>query len=497
MQDRLPLYPGRVVLTPVSGQANTYDMTRADQPTQEGTPLNKASLLKDATAALFGLGSNAVPDDVLSVIRGPGAITEKVYLASSVVAGQVVDIIPPSELTPLENVPVGTVITLNESGVPQDYIVVGQGKPQNSSLYDSSCSGTWVLRKNVPATRYAFDSGASNAPNGADIFSTMLSFMSKYDSFIQSKIKTVKIPYCVDGDTRTIQSGANGLSCKLFPLSGVELGLTSASSSSLPIDGAVLSYFSGTSPDADAKRIAIEDGGNIARDYWTRSPKLGSGSQVFCIRSDGSDSTNSAAYGGIRGRPAFVFSSGLYMYPDGSIVAGIPSGTNIAITSGTPSQAIALQSGNAGDTIEVIYAGTVFVDWVTQGQQITSNGVKGAGILDGVLQVAGENSPGTKIVTGSYVGTGQSGPSNPNILDFDEPPKIIFIVPEINIDSYSMGILFPPYGAKTFIFGPSIQNFYRGLTVSLSGGTVKYYSSEGYSSQLNNSGKVFHYYALF
>ena len=66
MQDRVPLYPGRVTLTPVSGQANTFDLVRADQPTQEGTPLNKASLLKDATAALYGLGTGAVPDDVLA-----------------------------------------------------------------------------------------------------------------------------------------------------------------------------------------------------------------------------------------------------------------------------------------------------------------------------------------------------------------------------------------------------------------------------------------------
>lgn len=65
MKDRVPLYPGRVTLTPVSGQANTFDLVRADQPTQDGTPLNKASLLKDATAALFGLGTDAVPDDVL------------------------------------------------------------------------------------------------------------------------------------------------------------------------------------------------------------------------------------------------------------------------------------------------------------------------------------------------------------------------------------------------------------------------------------------------
>ena len=51
MQDRVSLYPGRVKLEPVTGQANLYDLTRADQPTQEGTPLNKANLLSDATAA--------------------------------------------------------------------------------------------------------------------------------------------------------------------------------------------------------------------------------------------------------------------------------------------------------------------------------------------------------------------------------------------------------------------------------------------------------------
>lgn len=68
MNDRISLYPGRVTMTPVAGQANTYDMVRADDPTQAGTPLNKATLLKDATAALFGLGTDAVPDDVLAAL---------------------------------------------------------------------------------------------------------------------------------------------------------------------------------------------------------------------------------------------------------------------------------------------------------------------------------------------------------------------------------------------------------------------------------------------
>lgn len=69
MQDRTPRYPGRVKLVPVSGQTNVYDMIRADSPTQEGDPINKSTLLKDSTAALYGLGADATPNDVFAEIR--------------------------------------------------------------------------------------------------------------------------------------------------------------------------------------------------------------------------------------------------------------------------------------------------------------------------------------------------------------------------------------------------------------------------------------------
>lgn len=69
MQDRISVNPGRVLITPENGGSAYYaTMIRADNPTQNGTPLNKASLLRDATAALFGLGADAVPDDVFSVL---------------------------------------------------------------------------------------------------------------------------------------------------------------------------------------------------------------------------------------------------------------------------------------------------------------------------------------------------------------------------------------------------------------------------------------------
>lgn len=55
MKDRAPTYPGRVKLTPVEGQENKYTLEWADEPVQEGTPLNKATLLADTVAAMLGM----------------------------------------------------------------------------------------------------------------------------------------------------------------------------------------------------------------------------------------------------------------------------------------------------------------------------------------------------------------------------------------------------------------------------------------------------------
>lgn len=54
IKDRIPTYPGRVKLSPVAGQTNVYDMSRADAPIEEGTPINKATLDSVITSRLTG-----------------------------------------------------------------------------------------------------------------------------------------------------------------------------------------------------------------------------------------------------------------------------------------------------------------------------------------------------------------------------------------------------------------------------------------------------------
>ena len=72
MKDSIPRYPGRVKLIPVSGQVNTYDIVRADEPQQEGTPINKATLLDDTTAEKLGLsGDPTVSQALASILQKP------------------------------------------------------------------------------------------------------------------------------------------------------------------------------------------------------------------------------------------------------------------------------------------------------------------------------------------------------------------------------------------------------------------------------------------
>lgn len=69
MQDRVSANPGRVLITPESGEAYYATIERADNPTVEGTPLNKANLLTDSTASSIGLSASATPNQAFQTLR--------------------------------------------------------------------------------------------------------------------------------------------------------------------------------------------------------------------------------------------------------------------------------------------------------------------------------------------------------------------------------------------------------------------------------------------
>lgn len=72
MKDRVPKYPGRVKITHADGTSEYVTLERADEPVSgnEGTPLNKATLLSDDTAAQLKLTSDdPTVDDALKKLK--------------------------------------------------------------------------------------------------------------------------------------------------------------------------------------------------------------------------------------------------------------------------------------------------------------------------------------------------------------------------------------------------------------------------------------------
>ncbi|MCI6095722.1 MAG: DUF6273 domain-containing protein [Clostridiales bacterium] len=224
--------------------------------------------------------------------------------------------IPFSSGIPIGTLPVGSVVKIGVNGKSYDFLVVNQGIPSNSSLYDSSCDGTWLLMKDIYEKR-VWNSSNVNKYESSDIHAYLNStFLNLFDSNIKNAIKQVKIPYRKNGDGGTDQSGANGLSAKIFLLSGHEVGWATSNIQFYPQDGAKLDYFDARS-GGNSKRIAHFNGS--ADKWWLRSLKPQGATLVWYVDSSGSCSDRSAgASEGIR--PAFILPGtlGLVQNPDGT-----------------------------------------------------------------------------------------------------------------------------------------------------------------------------------
>lgn len=220
----------------------------------------------------------------------------------------------------LGSVAVGSIVKIDENGSPVNYIVVHIGNP-DVRLYGSACDGAWLLRQDI-VENVQWNSTNANTLVGSTIMSTMAGYLGRYESHIQSAIKTVKIPYHPGngGPLWDIKSGESGLECKLFPLCGYEAGL-SGISGVMPIDGAKLDYFkSGLDTEANSKRIAKLNGAAAA--WWLRSPVSTSTDGKFYVLPDGSLGSTSVnpSYGVL---PAMIMDPTILVSDDGTV--GVPA----------------------------------------------------------------------------------------------------------------------------------------------------------------------------
>lgn len=249
----------------------------------------------------------------------------------------------------LGNVAVGTVLKLNENGSPKNYIVVHQGIP--SSMYDASCNGTWLLRQDI--LKNSAWGNNNNSYQSSNLILTLSSisdnsqYLSVYDQEIRAVIKTIRTPFCVGGGNTLVRSGADGYLCKLFLLSGYEVGYTGSNLRDLPEDGSKLSYFeSGISQSALNKRIAKFN--NSPAYWWTRSPIKTTKTTVALVNPSGFvEPVGCDNSYGIR--PAMVMPTDLIVDDNGNITANTYPDPPTSIT--VPTEAIP-----TGSTISITWA---------------------------------------------------------------------------------------------------------------------------------------------
>lgn len=212
---------------------------------------------------------------------------------------------------------VGSIVKLNESGSPVEFVVAHQDSP--SGAYSGFEGGTLLVRKDIYSSRQwnAKYYGANDyADSGIHSFLNN-TYLGLLDTDIQAAVKQIRIPYRPGGgDSTTVYSGSSGLLCKAFLLSMREVGLTN---SYAPQEGVTLDWFSTAGNTA---RIAYS--GSYASRWWLRTPSLvSSGNYVFVVTNSG-NLDNEIVDNSYGVRPAFVLDGELSVSDDGTVSVNQP-----------------------------------------------------------------------------------------------------------------------------------------------------------------------------
>ena len=193
---------------------------------------------------------------------------------------------PPPQ--PISALAVGSSVYCKESGVDAEYLIVHQGIP-NTTIYDSSCNGTWLLRKDILTQRQWGENDVNLY--GRSYIHPWLNSTFVDTLGVKDVIKQVKIPYCQAAYYGSSASyGDNGLSAKAFLLSAKEIGCLNSESGHeiIPSEGTLLEYFSPAGNSANTKRIAYYNGAAVT--WTTRSPLSDTASNLWGVNENGATS---------------------------------------------------------------------------------------------------------------------------------------------------------------------------------------------------------------
>ena len=149
--------------------------------------------------------------------------------------------------------------------------------------------------------------------------------------------------------------------------------------------------------------------------------------------------------------------------------------------------AIALESGEGGNTIKLGFGGYCACEGITAGQTIDSEGITAYSPLDGWLEIKDPWARG--YVTGEYTGDGTYGADNPTVIDVGFRPECLIIGAESA--NSATGAVFVLLNGVNLSY--SLPNG-GAVNVSVNESQILFYANSA-SGQMNASGSVYRYIA--
>ncbi|WP_283619481.1 hypothetical protein, partial [Flavonifractor plautii] len=185
-------------------------------------------------------------------------------------------------------------------------------------------------------------------------------------------------------------------------------------------------------------------------------------------------------------------------------LAGMQSAPFLPLSGGTVEGVLEIRSGiefgYGSNSIELSPSSASRLELVAN-----ASGGSSGGSIGGTVELMGLSAPtasnsaankqyvdehaGSRVILGSYVGTGAYGRDNPNSLTFPQPPKMVVCVQEFS--DYAGG---DNYG---FTWVGNIGGTAQGTKIfSLSGNTLSWYN-DSEAKQANQKGRTYYYTAIF
>lgn len=222
---------------------------------------------------------------------------------------------------------IGESIFLPIDRLSREFIVVHQGNP-DTSIYDGSCNGTWLMQKDI------YDSGL---PLSSDYATSELhahlnrDFLSTSYPDVLDAVRHVKIPYVTTD--KVVATLDKGLPTRVFPISISELGLTEwvvNSKNTAPADGAKLDYFDSTTGGPNEKlQATLPTGQEFPWDTRSYLVNIASGGlrPCFSVNTDGSIRGDRTHDIGTHIRPTLILNQATEIDPETNTLASLPKVT--------------------------------------------------------------------------------------------------------------------------------------------------------------------------